>query len=101
MPKYSVSLGFDEDTMMALLWNDPRNALGYGYNERGRSVRSFGPDITHKFLQKHNLSLMIRSHQYQVSGYSYTHSNKCLTVFSCPDYKYTMESCYILFNSFV
>ena len=72
---------------MGLLWNDPRPILGYGANNRGPSVHTFGPDITENFLQKHGLSLLIRSHEYQVFGHQYTHQSRCLTIFSCPDYQ--------------
>ena len=87
MPKDPLHPNFDLTTFMALLWNDPTTTYGYATNDRGPRVFSFGPDITEKFLKKHNLSLLIRSHEYQVFGHRYTHKSKCLTIFSCPDYQ--------------
>ena len=87
MPKdrsYSI---YDNRTVMALLWNDPTNSKGYNRNIRGPNVFSFGPDITESFLAKHNLSLLIRSHECKIFGHQYTHNSKCLTVFSCPNYQ--------------
>lgn len=87
MPKDPLHSDFDFTIFMALLWNDPTPHHGYSRNSRGPRVFSFGPDITEEFLQKHNLSLLIRSHEYQVFGYQYTHNSKCLTIFSSPDYQ--------------
>lgn len=72
---------------MALLWNDPTSILGYGNNNRGPSVHTFGPDVTEKFLKQHNLKLLIRSHEYKPFGHEFTHRSKCLTIFSAPDYQ--------------
>jgi serine/threonine-protein phosphatase 5 len=46
----------------------------------------FGHDITDKFLKLNNLSLLIRSHEVQMKGYSIAHKGKCITVFSAPNY---------------
>ena len=87
MSKNRFHSTFEQETVMALLWNDPANPKGYNRNQRGPNVFSFGPDITEKFLSKHNLSLLIRSHEFKVFGHQYTHNSKCLTIFSCPDYE--------------
>ena len=87
MPKDPNSPEFDREIFSALIWNDPDEYCGYRGNCRGAGVFSFGPDITESFLKRHNLSLLIRSHQYQVFGYRYDHSGKCLTVFSSPNYE--------------
>lgn len=87
MSKDQLHPSYDRATIMALLWNDPSNLMGYGSNSRGSNVYTFGHDVTDRFLKKHNLSLMIRSHEYKVSGHQYIHQSKCLTIFSCPDYQ--------------
>lgn len=87
MSKSRFHSTFDQETVMALLWNDPAEILGYTKNARGPNVFSFGPDVTEKFLKKHNLSLLIRSHECKIFGHQYSHNSKCLTVFSCPDYQ--------------
>lgn len=87
MSKNNFNPTFDQETIMALLWNDPIDLNGYNRNNRGSNVFSFGPDITEKFLSKHNLSLLIRSHEFKFFGHQYTHNSKCLTVFSSPDYQ--------------
>jgi hypothetical protein len=46
----------------------------------------FGSDITHQFLKKYNLSMIVRSHQVKQDGYEYTHDGKVLTVFSASNY---------------
>lgn len=87
MSKDRFHPSFDQSTVMALLWNDPTVLKGYNRNARGPNVFSFGPDITEAFLNKHKLSLLIRSHEYKIFGHQYTHNSKCLTIFSSPDYE--------------
>jgi serine/threonine-protein phosphatase PP1 catalytic subunit len=46
-----------------LLWSDPeKNSSGWGDNDRGVSF-TFGADIVHNFLRKHDLDLICRAHQ--------------------------------------
>jgi len=46
-----------------LLWADPdKNVKDWSPNDRGVSV-TFSPDITEKFLEKHDLDLICRAHQ--------------------------------------
>jgi diadenosine tetraphosphatase ApaH/serine/threonine PP2A family protein phosphatase len=97
MPKDPLSPEFDFETVMALMWNDPSGNLGYGLNARGPSTRTFGQDITDKFLKQHSLSLLIRSHEHKFFGHQYSHQSKCLTIFSCPDYQYASLINYLLF----
>lgn len=79
---------------MSLLWNDPHDGFGMlVFNHRKRSTsdnygppHSFGVDITHDFLACYNYSLLIRSHEFCKHGFFMSHNDKCLTVFSAPNY---------------
>jgi hypothetical protein len=49
-----------------------------------RRGNGFGPDITAAFLQKTNLSWLLRSHEWCRRGHKPTHNNTCFTVFRRP-----------------
>jgi serine/threonine-protein phosphatase 5 len=68
-----------------ILWADPMEQNGYAPSPRG-VTRTFGPDVTERFLARNGLELLIRSHQVQEDGYSVMHNGKCVTVFSAPNY---------------
>ncbi|GAA89160.1 serine/threonine protein phosphatase PP1 [Aspergillus luchuensis IFO 4308] len=52
----------DEGLLCDLLWADPgKHILGWGANERGVSF-TFGPDVVHRFIQRHDLDLICRAH---------------------------------------
>jgi serine/threonine-protein phosphatase 5 len=84
-PKPNYDL-FQLQDVMALLWNDPHEGSGMKPSKRGDSILAFGCDVTCSFLQRHNLVLLIRSHEYTSKGYFYCHDKRCLTVFSAPNY---------------
>uniref|UniRef100_A0AAQ4NYH4 Serine/threonine-protein phosphatase n=1 Tax=Gasterosteus aculeatus aculeatus TaxID=481459 RepID=A0AAQ4NYH4_GASAC len=46
----------------------------------------FGPDVTERFLEQNKLDFIVRSHEVKAEGYEVTHSGKCITVFSAPNY---------------
>ncbi|XP_044176804.1 serine/threonine-protein phosphatase with EF-hands 2-like [Acropora millepora] len=46
----------------------------------------FGPDITERILRKHNLELLVRSHECKCEGYEYVHGRKVITIFSASNY---------------
>ena len=48
--------------MSDLLWSDPQPFPGKSPSKRGVGF-SFGPDITARFLEHNNLSLLVRSHE--------------------------------------
>ena len=70
-----------------ILWSDPdNNAEDYfGYNERGISV-TFSKKLLQRFLSDNNLELLCRAHQVVEEGYEFFGNNKCVTVFSAPNY---------------
>ena len=46
-----------------LLWADPdKETMGWGENDRGVSF-TFGAEIVSKFLAKHDMDVIVRSHQ--------------------------------------
>lgn len=46
-----------------MLWSDPEKEIaGWGENDRGVSF-TFGQDVVHNFLRKHDLDLICRAHQ--------------------------------------
>lgn len=63
----SVFLGllvyFYSGLLCDLLWSDPEKEIaGWGENDRGVSF-TFGQDVVHNFLRKHDLDLICRAHQ--------------------------------------
>ncbi|CAF5032123.1 unnamed protein product, partial [Rotaria sp. Silwood1] len=82
----------DEDNeyrqIQDLFWSDPdpHNRKGCRKNDARNMACFFGPDITEQFLNKYNLSMIIRSHQVKEEGYEFTHDRKVLTVFSASNY---------------
>ena len=60
---------------------------GRSISKRGVSCQ-FGPDVTERFLEKNKLDYIVRSHEVKAEGYEVTHSGKCITVFSAPNYWY-------------
>lgn len=77
--------------MSDLLWSDPQPFPGRGPSKRGVG-KSFGPDITAKFLNDNQLEYLIRSHEVKDDGYVVEHGGKCITVFSAPNYCDTMSN---------
>ena len=59
---------------------------GFRSSSRGGGCFLFGADVTEKFLVHNNLSLLIRSHEVQSEGFQRCHNDKCVTVFSAPNY---------------
>ena len=75
----------DSGIMSDILWSDPQPFEGRGPSKRGIGL-SFGPDITKRFLEKNDLSLVIRSHEVRDEGWLLEHDGSLITVFSAPNY---------------
>ena len=75
--------------MCELLWSDPQPQKGRSTSKRGVGVQ-FGPDVTEKFIELNNLDYVIRSHEVKNEGYEEMHGGKCITVFSAPNYWYSI-----------
>ena len=75
-----------ESIVDGLLWSDPSDEMDdFEQNERGCGY-IFGVDATKDFCRRSGLDFLCRAHQLTMEGYCYTHDDKCLTVFSAPNY---------------
>lgn len=77
----------DEDIINDLTWSDPIQDFGVKLSHRGLGYL-YGPDVTKDFILRNNISLIIRSHQFKEFGFSEEHDGLCVTIFSCPNYRY-------------
>jgi serine/threonine-protein phosphatase PP1 catalytic subunit len=76
----------DTGIICDLLWGDPdKDISGWAENDRGVSF-IFGPDVVASFLQKHDMDLIVRSHQVVEDGYEFFAKRQLITVFSAPNY---------------
>lgn len=76
-----------EGPMCDLLWSDPDDRCGWGISPRGAGY-TFGQDISEQFNHTNGLNLVARAHQLVMEGYSWTHEQNAVTVFSAPNYCY-------------
>lgn len=85
-----------------LLWSDPMDDQGFKSSERcdNGQTKFFGSDITQKFLDENKLKYLVRSHQVQNEGFSFSQNDKCITVFSAPNYLGTVGNAGAFFKIF-
>lgn len=76
-----------EGPMCDLLWSDPDDRGGWGISPRGAGF-TFGQDISEQFNHTNGLSLTARAHQLVMEGYSWSHQDLVVTIFSAPNYCY-------------
>ncbi|VDN99416.1 unnamed protein product [Rodentolepis nana] len=90
-----------------LLWADPvpddkgtADTLFIPNPSRGKSMVAFGKAATECFFSKFGLKRILRGHEFCPTGIKYDHMNKCITVFSAPNYHNTKTpAAYILTSS--
>ena len=92
IPRRSVAVSdliagkdWDRELIDDLVWSDPQEAPGSARSPRGVS-RTFGPDMTRKFLEKNRLKSLIRSHEMMRNGIQVSQNGLCTTVFSASNY---------------
>ncbi|TRY51660.1 Serine/threonine-protein phosphatase [Cryptosporidium tyzzeri] len=76
-----------EGPMCDLLWSDPDEKTGWSASPRGAGF-IFGPDVSQKFIHTNGLSTICRAHQLIMDGYTWSHDDNVVTVFSAPNYCY-------------
>jgi serine/threonine-protein phosphatase 2A catalytic subunit len=73
--------------MCDLLWSDPDDRGSWGVSPRGAGF-TFGQDVSEQFNHTNNLSLISRAHQLVMEGFSWSHEQQVVTIFSAPNYCY-------------
>jgi len=81
------------ETLQTVTWSDPRDFtecgdtfLGCVPNDYRGLGQVWGQDVTANWLERHDLALLIRSHQCVDGGFEVQHGGRVLTLFSASNY---------------
>lgn len=74
-PSDDVDFKTEWKQVIDILWSDPimSDSVSPTPNKRGAG-ECFGPETTNKFLQRHNLTTLVRSHECKSDGYEIVHN---------------------------
>ncbi|MGC1123312.1 MAG: metallophosphoesterase [Candidatus Methanofastidiosia archaeon] len=78
------------DTMILgqILWNDPsEHHPGFEFNWARGIHYTYGERVFKEFIEKHQVSRVIRGHEVFSEGYKYFFDGKLLSIFSSPNYR--------------
>lgn len=67
---------FSANQIVDMLWSDPMPQNGCIPNEVRGGGCYWGPDVTEEVLGRHNLQLLIRSHECKQEGYEFCHNRR-------------------------
>ncbi|RYP70610.1 hypothetical protein DL771_005323 [Monosporascus sp. 5C6A] len=88
----------DSGLICDLLWSDPdKDIAGWYENDRGVSF-TFGPDVVRRFLQKHDLDLIVRGHQVVDNGYEFFSDRKLVTLWGAPNWSGEYDNAGVMMN---
>lgn len=81
-----------------MLWSDPypsddEDHDGERFNYLRNIGKHFGVSVTKAFLERHNLTSIIRSHECKSEGFKVMHDGKLVTVFSASSYNQDNHGC--------
>ncbi|MFX1474659.1 MAG: metallophosphoesterase [Promethearchaeota archaeon] len=83
-----------------LLWNDPKeNIQGFRPNFRGGGSRVFGRDVTERFFEENDLTLLVRAHEVFEQGYREFFDGLVISLFSCRHYGRPIQGKVLLIGS--
>ncbi|KAJ3580541.1 hypothetical protein NPX13_g20 [Xylaria arbuscula] len=86
-PIHSLS---DDHLLSHLLSTNPNNKIT-GWSKDTLGSWQFGPDVVSRFLQKHNLDLICRSHERVIGGYEFFAERQLVTVYSASNEDYIIS----------
>jgi predicted phosphodiesterase len=81
-------LDADNNILGQILWNDP-SEYHYGFELNwARGIHyTYGEKVFSEFLEKQNISMVVRSHEVFPEGYKYFFDQNLLSIFSSPSYR--------------